>query len=231
MSARGEKYRVVIAAREPALRAGMRLALEQIAECTEADGPAAAIGVVSSSRADLCFLDATHGGTGGRAVVLIRSVHPDVHVVLLTHTPTEEEFLQAVHAGAVGYLPENIDPARLPHIVEGVMRGEAAVPRALVRRLLGEVRSAGKRSIVTRDRGEITVTRREAEVLDLLRDGLATHAIARRLGISDVTVRRHRSTLYSKLHVRSKPDLLEALENAVSTARTGDRRRGRRSAT
>lgn len=219
MSAAEHKPRVVIGTREPALRAGMRLALEQTTECTEADGPAAAIDAIGRSRPDVCFLDADHGGSGIRATEMIRRLQPDAQVVLVSHTPTEEEFLQAIRAGAAGYLPETVDPGRLPHIVEGIMRGEAAVPRALVRRLFDEVRNVGRRSIIMRDSREVNLTRREAEVFDLLRDGLATHAIARRLGISDVTVRRHRSTLFSKLDVSSRKDLIEMLDGISHATR------------
>lgn len=218
MSAVAPKPRVVLGSHEPALRAGMRLALRDVAELTEVDGPAAAVDAVGREASDVCFLDADHGGSGIRATELIRRSRPDAQVVLVAHTPTEEEFLQAVRAGAAGYLPETVDPSRLPNIVEGVLRGEAAVPRTFVRRLFDEVRHVGKRSVLARDRREVTLTRREAQVLDLMRAGLPTHAVAHRLGIADVTVRRHRSSLFSKLDVSSRAELLAIADSGGGVA-------------
>src|SRR5512146_3482502 len=181
----------------------MRAALESIARCTEVDSAGAAVDAFAREHHDVCFIDAGPNTGGGQAVRLIQALQPDAKVVLITTAPTEEEFLQAVRIGAAGYLQDTVDPQRLPEIVEAVMRGEAAIPRVLVQRLVDEVRSIGRRRIVLADDREVALTRREGEVLDLIRDGLPTYAIARRLGIEKVTVRRHRASVFSKLGVGS----------------------------
>jgi DNA-binding NarL/FixJ family response regulator len=204
---RGPKARIVVAAQDPVLRAGMRAALESSAHCTEVDSAGAAVDAFAREHHDVCFIEAGPNTGGGQAVRLIQALQPDAKVVLITTAPTEEEFLQAVRIGAAGYLQDTVDPQRLPEIVEAVMRGEAAIPRVLVQRLVDEVRSIGRRRIVLADDREVALTRREGEVLDLIRDGLPTYAIARRLGIEKVTVRRHRASVFSKLGVGSGSDL------------------------
>jgi DNA-binding NarL/FixJ family response regulator len=210
--------RALIAAREPALRAGIRLALAGTADCWEADGPVAALEVVEREPLDICLVESDHAASGLRLTELIQLSQPDIRIVLLAHTLSEQEFLRAVRAGASGYVSDNVDPARLPDIVLGVLRGEPAVPRALVKRLLEEFRYLGRRQIEVRDRPALNLTRREAEVLDLIREGLPTHVIGHRLGIADVTVRRHRSSLLSKADAKSANELLQL----IGDGRTGE---------
>lgn len=212
----GARPRTLIAAREPALRAGVRVALQPVSECWEADGPASALEVVKRARPDVCFLDADHNGSAIRTTELIHELNPDTHVVLLSGSTSDDDFLRAVRAGADGFLPRTIDPQRLPGVVDGLMRGEPAIPRLLVRRLVDELRHFGRRQIQVADHRVVHLTRREAEVLDLVREGLSTNAIGHRLGIADVTVRRHRAALFSKLGTKTKADLLRLLDTATA---------------
>jgi DNA-binding NarL/FixJ family response regulator len=201
------KTRVVVAVQDPVLRADVRAALESSTDCTEVDSAGAAVDTVAKGLYDVCFIDAAPNTGGGQAVRLIQALRPGAKIVLITTKPTEEEFLRAVRIGAAGYLQDTVDRRRLPEIVAAVMRGEAAIPRILVQRLVDEVRSIGRRRIVLADDREVALTRREGEVLELIRDGLPTHAIARRLGIEKVTVRRHRASVFSKLGIGSGSDL------------------------
>jgi DNA-binding NarL/FixJ family response regulator len=204
----------MIVAREPQLRAAVRAALEPAVDCSEADGPAAAVDIAAKLHPDVCFVDADQNGNGSaiRTVELIHGAHAKAHVVLLFASDSEAEFLRALRAGADGYLPRSIDPSRLPQIVEALLRGEPAIPRILVGRLVDELRHLGRRQITTPDQGVVDLTRREAEVLDLVREGRTTHAIAHRLGIADGTVRRHRSALFAKLGVNTNAELLRLLD-------------------
>ena len=131
----------------------------------------------------------------------------------MTRRIDEEEFIAAVRAGAIGYLLEGVDPARLPFVIRSVMRGEAAVPRALVPRLIEELRGRERRRrhLDLYERKRVELTGREWEVVDLLGKGLSTRAIAELLGISAVTVRRHISAVHGKLGVQSRAELLRLL--------------------
>jgi len=207
------KARVLIAADRLATRTGMRLALADDAECSEAGDAEAAVTAAVRDKPDVCVFDFDPPGQAIRATAEITSKVPEASVVMFTRRIDEEEFLAAVRAGATGYLPEGVDPGRLPHVVRSVMRGEAAVPRALVARLIDELRGreGRRRSFEVQQRRQVELTAREWDVVDLLRQGLSTRSIAEILGISAVTVRRHVSAVHGKLGVRTRAELLELL--------------------
>lgn len=207
------RARVLIAADRLATRTGMRLALAEDAECSEAGDAEAAVAAAVRDRPDVCVFDFDPPGRAIRATAEITSRVPEASVVMFTRRMDEEEFLAAVRAGATGYLPEDVDPARLPYVVRSVMRGEAAVPRALVARLIDELRGreGRRRSFQIQERRRVELTAREWDVVDLLRQGLSTRSIAEVLGISAVTVRRHVSAVHGKLGVNTRAELLELL--------------------
>ena len=133
-------------------------------------------------------------------------------MILLTNRLDEEEFMAAVRAGASGYLTQNLDPARLPHVVQGALRGEPAVPRRFVARLLDELRTRDRRrSVVLADRGRVTLTTREWEVVELLLRSASTSEIADQLGVAPVTVRRHIGSVERKLGVTTRAEVVELL--------------------
>ncbi len=207
------RARVLIAADRLATRTGMRLALAEDAECSEAGDAEAAVAAAVRDKPDVCVFDFDPPGRAIRATAEITSRVPEASVVMFTRRMDEEEFLAAVRAGATGYLPEDVDPARLPYVVRSVMRGEAAVPRALVARLIDELRGreGRRRSFQIQERRRVELTAREWDVVDLLRQGLSTRSIAEILGISAVTVRRHVSAVHGKLGVNTRAELLELL--------------------
>jgi DNA-binding NarL/FixJ family response regulator len=109
--------------------------------------------------------------------------------------------LEVVRAGAMGYLLKGMDPDRLRYAIIGVTNGEAAVPRTLVARLMREFRLRERRRSLI---GSARLTARELGVLEQLADGATTREIAETLGISDVTVRRHVSSVLAKLGVADR---------------------------
>jgi DNA-binding NarL/FixJ family response regulator len=203
---------VLIAADHDATRTGMRLALENAADISEADDAEAAVSTAVREQPDICMVDFSPASRGIRTAAAIVSKLPDAAVVVLTEHIDADEFLAAVHAGATGYLSQQIDPSRLPDVVRGIMRGEAAVPRALVTRLIDEIRGGeGRRYVTARGGRRVVLTTREWQVVDALRKGMSTREISESLGIAEVTVRRHISGVDHKLGVRDRAELLELL--------------------
>lgn len=195
---------VLVVAKSPATRAGIRLALEPALECVEARNVEEAIALASSAHPVVCLVSSDPEHEEAMVADLSRGI-PATHIVLLTPELRDDRLLAAVRAGAVGYLSQKLDPERLPFVVEGVMRGEAAIPRALVTRLVDELRERRRRrQMLIQSRGLVDLTTREWEVLELLRHGASTRDIARTLSIADVTVRRHVGTLLHKLDVDNR---------------------------
>jgi DNA-binding NarL/FixJ family response regulator len=207
------KARVLIAADHLATRTGFRLALGDAAECSEADDAETAVVAAVRNQPDVCVVDFDPPVRAIRAAAEIATKVPRAAVVVMTRKIDEEEFIAAVRAGAIGYLLEGVDPARLPFVIRSVMRGEAAVPRAFVPRLIEEFRGRERRRrhLDLYEHQRVELTGREWEVVDLLRKGLSTRAIAELLGISAVTVRRHISAVHGKFGVQSRAELLQLL--------------------
>ncbi len=210
---------VLIAAERLPTRVGLRLALEPEARCTEAADARSAVDAAVRDRPDVCLLGLDPSGQGLRVVNEIVSRVPSAAVILLTSKLDEEEFMAAVRAGASGYVTQNLDPKRLPYVVAGALRGEPAVPRRFVSRLLDELRTRERRrSVVLADRGRVSLTTREWEVVEMLLRSASTSEIAGELGVAPVTVRRHVGSVERKLGVSTRAEVVALLSAETAAA-------------
>jgi DNA-binding NarL/FixJ family response regulator len=204
---------VLIAAERLPTRVGLRLALEPEARCTEVADADSAVRAAVRDRPDICLLGLD--GSGLRVVNEISTRVPSAQVIVLTNRLDEDEFMAAVRAGASGYLTQSLDPKRLPHVVRGAMRGEPAVPRIFVSRLLDELRMRDRRrAVVVADKGRVALTAREWEVAELLLRSASTAEIAAELGVAPVTVRRHIGSVERKLGVSTRAEVVALLAAA-----------------
>jgi DNA-binding NarL/FixJ family response regulator len=171
-----------------------------------------AIHEVGRLQPDLVLLDLSMPGLDGLAALpRLRDAAPKCEVVVLTASGTEENLLQAIRAGAAGYLLKTEPPERIASFLDAVANGEAALSGAVARRLLDQVRSGNGRGSGVPDLIASTLSAREVEVLLLLDDHLGTDEIAKRLYISEHTVRSHVKNLLRKLGVSSRREALEQL--------------------
>ena len=179
-----------------------------------ADGPEA-VETARRLQPDLVLLDLTMPGGGGlEALPKVRAAAPDSEVVVLTASGTEDDLLAAIRAGAAGYLLKTESPERIAEFLEGVAHGEAALSGEVARRLVDRVREGGRLDSGVPDAIAERLSAREVEFLLLLDEHLGTDQIARRLFISEHTVRSHVKSLLRKLGVSSRRDALEALAAA-----------------
>jgi two-component system, NarL family, nitrate/nitrite response regulator NarL len=202
--------RVVIADDHPPTRMGVRLALEEdgFIVCGEEDTGPGAVAAALRDPPDVCLLDVDMPGGGIEAAAAIRAQLPQTHVVMLSAAENDDELFAALEVGASGYLLKEMNPARLGRALQGVLRGEAALPRALTARLIEEFRARAQHPSLVR-RSEKDLTSREWDVLDCLRDGLSTRRIAKQLFISETTVRRHVGSILRKLGVSSREEAVQ----------------------
>jgi DNA-binding NarL/FixJ family response regulator len=207
--------RVVVADDHAPTREGVKLALVRggFSICAEAADAQGAIEAAKRERPDVALLDINMPGNGIQAAQVISRDVPETAVVMLTVSRADTDLFDALRAGASGYLLKDIDPARLPQVLYGVLEGEAALPRHLVALLIEEFRERrGRRRIPMLGRRSVELTDREWQVLELMRVGLSTEEIGDRLFISPVTVRTHVSAILKKLRVPTRAAALELLE-------------------
>jgi DNA-binding NarL/FixJ family response regulator len=203
-------------------RAGVRQALEArgIRVLAEACTAEEAISAAIRHRPAVCLLAVHIPGSGIFAADRIKAALPDTKVVMLSGSDHDEDLFASIRAGADGYLLKTMSARRLPEAIRGVLSGEAAIPRQLVTRLLEDYRIQGRTRVMYLPGSELPVeiTPREFEVINRLRHGAVTGEIARDLRISEVTVRRHISSIEHKVGAPNRRSAVALFEKATSTS-------------
>jgi DNA-binding NarL/FixJ family response regulator len=207
--------RVLVADAHLPTRTGIRLLLERsgFEVCAEAANADAAVAAAQREQPEICLVDADLPGGGILATARISSQIPSTDVVVIASTADEDGVANALHAGASGYLPADSEPQGMVRALRAVRRGEAVVPRNLLGPLVEHFRVGARgRRLTVPGRGEVELTRRQSEVLSLLRDGLGTAEIARHLGLAPVTVRRHVGLVLEKLGATDRAAALRLID-------------------
>jgi DNA-binding NarL/FixJ family response regulator len=194
------RLRVLTAAPAP-IRVGIRIALGgEVEFCAQVGDAEQAIRAAKLEQPDVCLVAYELPGDGLAAVRGICRAAPQAAVLVLAEICDPEDLLGVVRAGAIGYASAGLSAEVLRKIVSAISTEEAVVPRSMVLELLLELRADGA--------GGEALTPRESQVLGMLRRGNSTSAIAERLKITPVTVRRHISGLVHKLGVTDRAALI-----------------------
>ncbi len=139
-------------------------------------------------------------GNGLEATKTILGQLPEVAVIMLTSSELDEHLYDSVRLGVAGYLLKNLDADELFDLIEGVVRGEAAMTRAMAARLLKGVANQA----LTQKEGNEGLTEREIQVLQLIARGASNPEIAKQLYITVNTVKTHISHILAKLQVENR---------------------------
>ena len=203
---------VLVADDDIPLRRALREALESHGYVVvgEASDAAAAIGAATRLQPDICLIEIELPLEGLNAIGRIAKASPHTMIVVLSSSDRPEDVVTAFTRGASGYLLKGINGDQLAASLRGAYRGEPPVSRSLVPHLVDEIRRGSIRRL-TLPAGPVTLTPREWEVGELLRDGHSTNEIAERLGVSPVTVRRHVGLLLGKLGAKDRESAVELL--------------------
>ena len=176
---------------------------------------AEAIQTALRERPDVVLLDMRMPGSGAAAAWEITARLPATRAVMLTVSRSDEDLFAALRAGASGYLLKDMPFEAIGDELAQVLDGQVALPPELVTRLAEEFRaSAPRRRALVGQRGGAQLTSREWQVLDYLRQGLATSEIAQRLFVSPATVRSHVAAVLRKLRVPDREAAVRLFEDS-----------------
>jgi DNA-binding NarL/FixJ family response regulator len=196
--------RVLVADDHTIVRSGIRHVLESEPGFTvvaEASTGGEALELASSLHPDVVVLDISMPGDSGlRVAAELRRRVPDTHVLILSMHDNTEYVLESLRAGAHGYLLKDTAATELRDAIRAVRRGESFFSPAIAGRLSAVVRGDAAESSA----GALgQLTGRERQVLVGVAQGHTNREIATQLGISHRTVETHRESLMRKLGVRT----------------------------
>lgn len=191
--------RIIIADDHAIVRQGLRVFLSfdpELDVIGEAVNGKQAIELAHSLRPDVVLMDLVMPVIGGvEAIATIRRELPDVEVIALTSVLEDKSVVDAIRAGAIGYLLKDTEAEDLTRAIKAAAAGQVQLSPKAAARLMREVTAP--------DNPE-TLTPREMEVLKLVGQGLSNKEIALHLVIGEKTVRTHVSNVLAKLHVNSR---------------------------
>ncbi|WP_374009561.1 LuxR C-terminal-related transcriptional regulator [Leifsonia sp. LS-T14] len=198
--------RLLIADDHPIVRAGLvaLFSLEDDVEVlAEASTPDEAVDLAERTNPDVVLMDLQFGSqqtaTGADATRRIRALEAPPYVLVLTNYDSDSDILNAVEAGASGYLLKDAPPHELIAAVRAAAAGESALAPVIASRLLSRMRAP-----------QISLSSREIQVLELVAAGRSNTDIAQELFISETTVKSHLSHIFSKLDVNSRTAAVSA---------------------
>jgi DNA-binding NarL/FixJ family response regulator len=195
--------RVVVADDQTAVREGLALLLDLLDDVTvvgaAGDGEEA-VALVAAHRADVVLMDLRMPRCDGvAATARIRAEYPDTQVVVLTTYAEDADILAALRAGALGYLTKDAGRVQIAQAVRAAALGQSVLDPRVQRRLVEAAAPPPPQETLPDG-----LTAREGEVLALIAAGLSNREIAKRLYVSEATVKSHINRLFAKTGVRDR---------------------------
>jgi DNA-binding NarL/FixJ family response regulator len=208
-----EPIRVLIADDEALVRGGFRVLIDTepgMIVVGEAGDGATAVDLARQTRPDVVLMDIRMPGVDGLRATHEIAADPDladVHVLILTTFDHDEYVIEALGAGAAGFLIKNTEPSQLLHGIRAVAGGEALLSPGLTRRLIARLT---ERSTTPRLNAYALdqLTAREKQIVGLVAHGLSNSDIATALTISHATAKTHVSRAMTKLGARDRAQLV-----------------------
>ena len=220
-----EPIRVVIADDQALIRAGFRALIDSapdLAVVGEAEDGQSAIDRLKSERADVVLMDIRMPGLDGLAATRAICADDDlvgVKVIVLTTFELDDYVIQAVQAGASGFLGKGVEPTELLDAIRSVAAGDAMLSPKATRALLERFSDTSAVGLDASTLDGLTV--REREMMVFAAHGLSNDDIAARAFLSPLTVKTHLNRAMMKLHVRDRAQLV-VLAYQAGLVRPGD---------
>src|SRR5213082_960954 len=212
-----QPVRLILADDHRMLRESLRRAMEDNGFDVVGEAPdgAEAVRLAEELRPDVILMDVTMPVLDGvEATRQVRDRVPGTQVVILTMHADREVLVDAIRAGAAGYLVKDCSTEEVVDTVRKAATGETALSPELAATMLGEVRNLVRQGAAPGV--EPIISKREEEVLQLIADGLSTTEVAAQLYISVKTVKNHLASIYQKLDTRDRTQaVLQAVRMGI----------------
>lgn len=196
--------RIVIADDHPLYRDGVAMTLDESGEFTVVSQGASAdeaVALVDRSNPDMVLLDISMPGGGIEAARRISAGAPGTRIVMLTVSEAEEDVMEALKAGASGYVLKGVGGDELISTLRDIVAGQSYVSPALAARLLSAMRKP--KAPKPEDALE-QLTDREVKILQLVSQGLSNKEVGRALDLQEKTIKHYMTSILQKLHVRNR---------------------------
>jgi two-component system, NarL family, nitrate/nitrite response regulator NarL len=207
-----QQIRVLLVEDHSVIRKGLRLLLESrpgLVVVGEAADRASALEIIARERPDIVLLDLDLGGERGLDLLpTLVNTPTSTRVLILTGVREVEEHRQAIRQGAMGLVLKEQAPEVLLKAIEKVHAGEVWLDRAMLASVLNEMVLGKARAANATTSGIATLTDRERDVIALVGEGLKNKQIGQRLSITETTVRHHLTSIFVKLGVESRLEMV-----------------------
>lgn len=199
-----EKHTIMLVDDHPLLLKGLKQLLsfeDDVEVIAEASNGQDAVAFAAEYDPDLIVLDLNMQGMDGiETLKAMRQNEVTSRIVMLTVSDADEDVVDAITAGADGYLLKDMDPEDLLVHLRRALEGKMALSESLTEALATAIRKPAP----TQEADINALTNREHEILTLIAKGMSNKVIARELGISDGTVKVHVKHLLKKLGLKSR---------------------------
>ena len=216
------KIKIVLVDDHNIVRDGLRillLNLQEIEVIGEAATGADLFDLLVEIKPDILLMDISLPKMSGIAITeKISRDYPEIKVIMLTANVNDESVFDSFKAGALGYLPKNIDQLELVNAIKTVYEGNEYLAKSISNSVLKNFFNSAKSGNTKQQKSEQELTKREVEVITLFAEGLSYKEIADRLNISVRTVESHKNNIFEKLELTSIADLVKyAIRHGLTT--------------
>ncbi len=213
-----EPLRVLLVDDHVLFRKGIASLLSARSDMTvvaEASDGVEAVQIARETLPDVILMDINMPKQDGlETVKIIKQEMPHIQIVMLTVSDDDEDLFEAIKNGAKGYLLKNLEPQELYSMLDGIREGEAAISGKMATRILKEFRQPAA-EVTQEVRNLDQLTDREVDVLEEVVTGATNKEIAKRLHITENTVKIHLRNILDKLQVQNR------IQAAVRAVREG----------
>ncbi len=166
-----------------------------------------ALKFLQNRKADIVLMDINMPEMNGfEATKQIKTLFPDITIIMLSVSDDVQDFFEALKLGAQGYLVKNLEPQLWLDYLRSVATGDTPLEKGIAMRILQEFTEGGGKAQQQKEQFH-SLTKREREILQLVAEGYTNRDIACNLTISENTVKNHLKNILQKLHVKNRVQL------------------------